>query len=546
MDLNKNGKKMITVLKKYILIWNWYIALFSIMLAASFVLGKNTVALQDTYFLMKTFTKDILKIIGIAVFIYFLLLIVMAIISKRGIVLEPRHANKKVFFISWLLIFICYIPYYVAFFPSILCPDAHLQLQQIEGVAPLSNHHPVLHTMLISICLKIGEILKFDHETSISVYSILQMLIVSCIFAYAVYFLYKRGIRKWMVIVSLLYFALNPVHGYYSVYMTKDVLFGVFVLLFIIKLINMIDINGDSLKSKSGVITFTLTILPVVFLRNNGIYLILFTAPFLILCTFYLRKDWIRMTAIFLCTILFVVIVQGPVFELLKIKKSAIGESLSLPIQQIGRVIAQEGNISEEQTEAIDRIIPIAEIKERYAPGYADPIKFSENFNKNVIEENKLKYFSVWASLFIQNPGIYTEAFLCSNVGYWYPEKSDWVSWVFFLERQRQQGIPTYMPDTKINRVMIQFMPEKLREKYPIFTFLQSLGYMFWYVIFAMIMCMHSGNKKYIIALLPLAALWLSLVIASPVNCETRYMYSFFTALPLTIMLMITKRSHLS
>lgn len=56
--------------------------------------------------------------------------------------------------------------------------------------------------------------------------------------------------------------------------------------------------------------------------------------------------------------------VQGPLYNLSGIEKTDTVENFGIPLQQIGAVVAFDGNITEDQIEVLNRFIPYENIKE--------------------------------------------------------------------------------------------------------------------------------------------------------------------------------------
>lgn len=145
------------------------------------------------------------------------------------------------------------------------------------------------------------------------------------------------------------------------------------------------------------------------FFRNNGIYIVL--ATFLILVLTFI-KDIIKKEKIVnllpfsitsICTIIIFFIIQN-CYTLIGIEQNPFVESLSIPIQQVARVVVTEGNINNEQMKLIEKILPKEDIKQNYAALIVDRLKWHENFNEKYLEEHKPEYLKLWFELFLQNP----------------------------------------------------------------------------------------------------------------------------------------------
>lgn len=81
-----------------------------------------------------------------------------------------------------MIMVLCWLPFFLAFYPGMLSPDSIDELYQQLGIKALSNHHPVMHQMLIRVCLCLG--LKFGSVTlGTAIYSVVQMSLLALVYA---------------------------------------------------------------------------------------------------------------------------------------------------------------------------------------------------------------------------------------------------------------------------------------------------------------------------------------------------------------------------
>ena len=78
--------------------------------------------------------------------------------------------DKHPVLVSMIIIILFWIPYIVAYYPGILNPDSVFQIKQFLGINNkystyvnlldpnqiITNHHPVIHTLLLGSCVKFG------------------------------------------------------------------------------------------------------------------------------------------------------------------------------------------------------------------------------------------------------------------------------------------------------------------------------------------------------------------------------------------------------
>ena len=430
--------------------------------------------------------------------------------------------EKRSIIVVALIIFILWIPYFIKFYPGAISPDSISQLNQIAGIEQVNNHHPVFHTLLIAIFVKIG-LLFGDYNTGVALYSIFQMIAMSSIFSFALYYFNKKGVSNIILVLSFLFFAIYPAMPMYSITMWKDILFGGIMLLYTICITELVVNKNKFISNKNLLVLFSIIILLVMLLRNNGFYVILLSLPFLLL----LNKDiWKKLLIVFVIPIIAYILITGPLFNLINIKPGSIREALSVPIQQLTRVAKLEkDSLTDEEYNLINKYIHLDNFD--YNPILSDPAK--NNFDDVLFNENKMEFISLWVHLFFKHPVQYVEAFLSNNYGYWYPEA---MSGLYYqdvwqndlgLKQERNDNMPTIEEIMRYRRI-------------PINNQLYCLGFMVWAIFIALMYMVYKKQYKFLSIYVGIIALWIT-ILASPVFCEYRYLYGMVTCLPILLFL---------
>lgn len=327
---------------------------------------------------------------------------------KKNTVVAGKKFEWKEFIIWWTLIFVCYIPVWLAFYPGIAAYDANIQVMQFMQ-NEITTHHPVLHTLFLGSLYKAGTVAE-KPNMGIDWYAIIQMLIMSAIFAYVLAYLRTRGIERWKQYLCFIFFAIFPVNSMMAISTTKDSLFAVLVLLFMVQLQELLSDEQYEWK-KIGAYVFTSVLM--LMLRNNAIYAWLLSIP--IMACMKMIKQKKKFCLLHLLILLcFFMVNRGIMFRSGAEKGSPI-ELLSVPAQQMGRVGFYYGDEIEDcvLTEYIPR-----ETLEQYDPYLADPIKFQMNAEK--VRGDKRGFIKEWIRLGFRYPGTYLNAFLCNSIGFWY------------------------------------------------------------------------------------------------------------------------------
>ena len=405
------------------------------------------------------------------------------------------------------------------------------QICQSLGISNLTNHHPVFHTFFISIAMNIGKIFG-NYNLGVAIYSMAQMIVESGIFSFAVYYMAKRGIDSKFRMLTVLFYAFYPVNALYSITMWKDIPFAIAMLIFTIMMTEIAINQKYFMKSRYKNILLIISMILVILFRNNGIYVVILTIPSLFIFTKKYYKKIIAISCIVLATYM---IWKGPVFSLLNIKPGSSREALSIPLQQFARITKNHSDtLTEDEKMRIYKYLPTDNLAGVYTPKISDPVK--SNFSDKGFAEDKVGLVKLYFELAIKYPRATTEAFLCNNFGYWYPEAIHWVVGREVFETTQEKELALELKNTPIMKLEELEKFDKIldRRDLPVNSMLYSIGFTFWIILIMLIYAIYKKNYNLIIIYIPIIILWLT-TNASPVFGEYRYVYSMFTCLPILI-----------
>lgn len=440
--------------------------------------------------------------------------------------------NLKTFFIVIILFMIAWMPYFLNYYPGITSFDTNYQLMQGYGRQPYNNHHPVLHTITITIIVKIGYAIANNYNFGIALCSIIQMIACAITFSFVIYYMGKKDIPPIMKMLTFLFFAFAPFVPQFSIAIWKDVPFALCMVWFTIAIIEIIINEDKFLKNiKYNALTMILITL-LMFFRNNGVYIILLTLPCIIILK---RKYWKRELFLFIIPILLYYIITGPIYSKLNISKSLPREMLSIPIQQMARIVTYKSDeLTDEEKEIISQYIPIETTAQLYDPTISDPIK--NQFNDGTFLQDKLNLIKLYIKLALRFPGETLEALVGNTYGYYYPEVVTYsiATGTYTSPFENEKFLNIYLePIIKIPFVdsMIKAIYDK---QIPIVSLIANIGFAFWIFILGLTYCIYQKRYSFLLMYIPIAVLYLT-CLASPVSGELRYIYSMFVCLPLIV-----------
>lgn len=511
------------------------IVLLSILLSFLTVYGRiiynfQTDAVASSFSELFSF-KSLIYIIGFFNIFYILLTIFFPKLCELKMKDGTQLISKKyiIFIISFLIIFLAWIPYFLALYPGVLSPDSFSEMKIIlNNFSAISDHHPLLHILFISIPFNIGRWIFNDINSAVALVSVTQMIIMASIFSYLIVFLHSRRVNKCILILVMMFYAFFPMHGYYSVTMWKDIIFSGILVLVTIQTFKISELVSQNALTFKQLIPFIIISILCVFFRNNAIYMYMF----LFVMTMLIFKKYLKQFIIaFLIIFGVYFFVKGPIFNYYSISKSGSAEYIGIPLQQIGRMAYKQVDFTDEELVLLNKLMPVESIAKSYNPKTSDDIKFNSDYNANEFDKNKLKYFKLWLQLVIKHPSIAVEAYATSTLGYWYPGVEYWSVLNYVSDNEFN-----IYSDPKCNDFVSKIIKEFEKKTIPILNIEWSIGLCFWTILVFSIITFRKRGKQYLYSYIPIMGIWITMMVASPVYSEFRYVYGAFTCLPLLLM----------
>lgn len=545
------------------------IGLFAFLFDLSLILGFHIAITGSTYngSAFENYISPYSIIDFVALLLIFPSLLVMLLAVYRFI--SPRRISEnslnhesclksinplgiKTTFLLALIPFICWIPYLLIYWPGFIFGDTLSSLAQATGLASYSNHHPFLYTMFIKACLKIGNILGIGNTGGCVIYCLVQMGFMAYAFAYLSRWITTRcSLKNYWVLIVVLIFSLSPYIATYSIAMWKDPFFSTALVLITVLLMDFVLSKGTILKtSKAWLPCLAILLLIVMFSRNNGIYVVICTEIILLVYWLVTRKKFGhsfthigKLTGSIACTLALCLVVTGPVYRALDVASSPKVESVGILLNQMARVAALDGDMTESDREYLNSIVPLDEYKTLYSPTCTDNLKWSTSFNSAALEDD---FFGHWLSLFIQNPRVYFEAWELQTFGFWTVNQSDVYAKLNIISGVPHNTIEAYTVylDTYQINAENKLGHDSLRDVFPQDSRSIPISVIFWSVAFLSICLCLSGRARWVIALVPSLALLGTLIVASPIWYWPRYGAAVQFLIPFYVALVVMGRRH--
>lgn len=329
---------------------------------------------------------------------------------------ETGTANKKRFFIVWLLIFLAWIPILLASYPGVYGYDSIYQINYYLS-GEFSLHHPIIHSYILGFfIITVGNLLG-GYEIGMCCYSVFQMLCLSATLSILyTYYISKKCNRVFGVGV-LLVFMFLPTNPIMAMSATKDILFSAFIALAVMFLL-MISENPERLKSVKFDIALTAVFILVSIFRNQGKYIVIVT---FVLSLFLLWKYKKQLLAMLVAFVVLLGIYNGPVTDALNgVPANPIREMMSIPCLQLSRVATLcQDQLTDEESQLIKEYVGRCD---EYNKGSAIADIFKGSLDVERLKKNPMEFIGLWLKVGLKCPTAYFDAFARVTIGYWYPD----------------------------------------------------------------------------------------------------------------------------
>lgn len=449
-----------------------------------------------------------------------------------------------------LVIFLLYLPFFLRYFPGLFFGDTFSSFAQIMGWNPLSNHHPVVFTMMMAACIKIAGLMGMSPSVGVALLTVLQMACVASAFGYlSIWVTSRLGVSSrwsWLLVV---YFGLSRYCALYSVALWKDPLFSCCLVLMVTMLADAV-MGKDSWSSALRLLVFGALALDAMLLRNNGLYICATLFVVLAIIAVLGRLGRIgpmgsgsRLAIPLGIAIAACLAITGPVYSAMGVVPSEDVEAVGIPLAQMARVAALDGGMSESDRSYMNELLPLDRYKEVYLPSCIDSLKWNEGFNA---ERLKDELWTHWASMLSRNPSIYFEAWELQTFGFWAPN----VKGADGLPENFLMGVPyNLVADAKAStgvtfRNLLAPLGDGVDVAIGLSAWSISGAVVFWLLMFSAVLLVSRGRSRFALPLLPFLLLYGTLFIASPIWYWPRYIVAAQFGLP--AVLVVVARGMLS
>ena len=552
-----------------------YICFFWSVISIQFILGENLQEKGHIFENEQQLLIDVLRFIFMTIVFIMLHYCILELFKKLKIKeleerkeikkkkkIETKDKNKflektiikikgikRKEIIYFFIIFICWIPTVLAFYPANIAYDGGYQIGNYFFEHKLL-HHPILITKLYTTFYVIG--IKMGSPTlGMFFFSLFQMTFMAFAFSNAVMFIEEQVNKKWVRNVSLLFYALYPYNQLFSITTTKDVIFAGFILIFLINLYRVID---KKFKIVDYIFLIIIGVL-MLFSRNNSIYMLEVSLPFIIIVLIKEKSKMLKIVSLFLIIIITYKSANSFLYEINNNKSiNSQGDEGNMRTlifaQAVGRTVRDnKENLTDEEKKEISYYFKdYEELGKKYKTNIADDA--SNMISKN-INDDKNGFLKFVFELGKKYPISYIESLLDTTRGFWYICDTSFSNIETYMHQGSFELYDYGIGAGKCFKVRHDSKLPLLKEMYKLLycsNFYQSIpilyvflqpGIYFYFTLAFLLYAMYKNEKNTLIIAILLFVFYASCYMAA---CSIiRYMYPVMVSTP--IMLALVEKS---
>lgn len=443
--------------------------------------------------------------------------------------------SKKSFFLIWGLILLCWLPYFLAFYPGIWAYDVGGQLIHNDTADPL------IHSHFLRLCLGIGRAIRSENF-GVAIATVLQMLFMSGVMSYLVERVHRLARHRYSHWFLAAFFALMPFNPIMAISATKDVSFAAFVVLSAVFAYDFIKFPSGQKFPWYKYLALIVSLAFMMLLRNNGLYVV---AVWCIIGLIFIAKTHKKR---FLCVGLSSFALYGAIFAAFFYIGGASSsrleyEAFCVPFQTIIGTAIRHPEIVPAYGEhqsflgIADRDLFPEYIGSSFHPYTADSAKFNFVNIKGIPKTDLIK---AWLKLSAQYPGDSLDIWGRLTLSSWHIPSDDynhvytnWARGYLEFAALNTEAAPNVQFSSKLpwlKQEIEYYLQDNNYTKNPIVFVLFSPALYLWAIIFLILyLCYRRHHSPVIAIVLPL--LLYGTVLLGPCIL-VRYMYPIMLAAP--------------
>ena len=207
---------------------------------------------------------------------------ICSFLEKTELIFRKNVSDRGLFWLVWGILFLSWLPAFLACFPGTYGYDVPIQVAQVFRIGGLTLDacNPLAHTLLVSGFVALGGLLH-NYPLGYALFILFQMIIVDTGCAKMIVFLRRKNCKWPLLAMGMLWLMFHPGIQILVVNGTKDVLFGVFLLLFAMDFWDCVERKKPT---RGMLIRMGISALLLCLFRNIGTSMVLLLLLLCVLC----------------------------------------------------------------------------------------------------------------------------------------------------------------------------------------------------------------------------------------------------------------------
>lgn len=536
---------------------NRIITIFSIILALIHIVGSDI-----------TYTQSTLRgVVGRYSIVSFLILVTISFVAiKKLLVLLYNRYNKvelvgikekQVF--NKLLYFKMLIPFllirilgFIVFFPGVTTWDSMYIIGEGLGYYPLSNSHPYVYTLFVSLFTKLGWKFFGGVGIGVAIFNFVTLVFTSVTVVYVLYKIFETfEINIWLKRGLYIFYTFFPNFIITSFTMYKDTFLMNFLMIFFLCMVMIMYKSEEFFNSRYSLIIFVVSFFGVYMLHRKAVIYIVVGMIAILIYSKTNRLKVMKYVGISLIITLTLNSIGNLVFKPTESKFKY--DYLSTRFQQLAAAVYYHPeSFTKEELEFYDSTLGL-ENNKNFTYHIADPIK--QKMKNEQFQGKSDKFFEIWWKGYKKHPKTYIDAVLNLSVSYWYPYNYADIAYVSNYYYSMYKGNKNWFDDDRVfdsgwnfnyptktfNKVYDKFY--NLHWNIGELSFVGSFYRAGLYALGLMVMLLLTilRNNK---VMIPLIFITISVVLTcifSPLANYFRYSYIYIMLVPMLIPMLFVK-----
>ena len=536
---------------------NKIITIFSIILALMHIVGSDI-----------TYTQSTLRgVVGKYSIVSFLILVTISFIAiKKLLVLLYNRYNKielvgikekqvfdKLLYLKMLIPFLLIrIVGFIVFFPGVTTWDSMYIIGEGLGYYPLSNSHPYVYTLFVSLFTKLGWKFFGGVGIGVAIFNFLTLVFTSVTVVYVLYKIFETfEINIWLKRGLYIFYTFFPNFIITSFTMYKDTFLMNFLMIFFLCMVMIMYKSEEFFNSRYSLIIFVVSFFGVYMLHRKAVIYIVVGMIAILIYSKTNRLKVMKYVGISLIITLTLNSIGNLVFKPTESKFKY--DYLSTRFQQLAAAVYYHPeSFTKEELEFYDSTLGL-ENNKNFTYHIADPIK--QKMKNEQFQGKSDKFFEIWWKGYKKHPKTYIDAVLNLSVSYWYPYNYADIAYVSNYYYSMYKGNKNWFDDDRVfdsgwnfnyptktfNKVYDKFY--NLHWNIGELSFVGSFYRAGLYALGLMVMLLLTilRNNK---VMIPLIFITISVVLTcifSPLANYFRYSYIYIMLVPMLIPMLFVK-----